>query len=178
MTDETTYPMVYFNIKIGGHYEGQILFELYNDTNPRTAENFRCLCTGEKGYGLADRPLHYKGAKFHSVIPGFYCRAGDITTRDGTGGESIYGEKFEDENFTRKHTERGMLSMANNGPDTNNSQFLICFRKAEELDGKHVVFGKVIQGMEVVEAIENLGSPSGKMEKPVVVMDCGKYPHC
>ncbi|KAJ8772619.1 hypothetical protein K2173_027796 [Erythroxylum novogranatense] len=167
-------PKVFFDMSIGGAPAGRIVMELFADTTPRTAENFRALCTGEKGIGRMRKPLHYKGSKFHRVIPGFMCQGGDFTAGNGTGGESIYGEKFDDENFIKKHTGPGILSMANAGPGTNGSQFFVCTDKTEWLDGKHVVFGRVVEGMDVVKAVEKVGSRSGATSKPVVIADCGQ----
>lgn len=167
-------PIVFFDIAIGGQHAGRIEMTLRSDVVPRTAENFRCLCTGEKGTGRSGKPLHFKGSSFHRVISDFMCQGGDFTRGNGTGGESIYGEKFADENFQLRHTEPGVLSMANAGANTNGSQFFLCTVVTSWLDGKHVVFGKVTKGMEVVKAIEGVGSSSGKTSSPVVVADCGQ----
>ena len=167
-------PRVYFDITIGDKAAGRIVFELFADAVPKTAENFRALCTGEKGQGTSGKALHYKGSGFHRIIKQFMCQGGDFTRGNGTGGESIYGEKFQDENFDRKHTEPGLLSMANAGPNTNGSQFFITTVVTSWLDGKHVVFGKVVEGIEVVEAMEAVGSSSGSTSAEVVIADCGE----
>ena len=161
---------------IGGTLAGRVTFELYADVVPKTAENFRALCTGEKGVGTKGKPMHYKGSAFHRVIPGFMCQAGDFTAGNGTGGESIYGAQFNDESFAGKagkHTGSGCLSMANRGPNTNSSQFFVCTGQTPHLDGKHVVFGTVCDGMDVIKKIEAVGSQSGKTSQPVTIQDCG-----
>eukprot|EP00386_Alphamonas_edax_P007795 GDKI01025880.1.p1 GENE.GDKI01025880.1~~GDKI01025880.1.p1 ORF type:complete len:186 (-),score=72.89 GDKI01025880.1:329-886(-) len=167
-------PKVFFDVSIGGARAGRIVFELYNDIVPRTAENFRALCTGEMGTGRRGKPLHYKGSGFHRVIPNFMLQGGDFTNGNGTGGESIYGEKFADENFRERHTEPFLLSMANAGPGTNGSQFFITTVACPWLDGKHVVFGKVIEGANIVKAVEAKGSQSGKTSAAITIDDCGQ----
>lgn len=167
-------PRVYFDITIGDKAAGRLVFELFADVVPKTAENFRALCTGEKGEGSSGKPLHYKGCGFHRIISKFMCQGGDFTCGNGTGGESIYGAKFEDENFECKHTEPGLLSMANAGPGTNGSQFFITTVVTSWLDDKHVVFGKVSEGMDVLEAMEAVGSSSGSTSADVVIADCGE----
>ena len=168
-------PRVFFDITIGGSAAGRLEFELFANIVPRTAENFRCLCTGEKGMGRSGKPLHFKGSAFHRIIPQFMLQGGDFTRGNGTGGESIYGEKFRDENFQLRHTEPGLLSMANAGPNTNGSQFFVTTVVTSWLDGKHCVFGKVLgNGMQLVQRIERCGSSSGTPSKKVVIADCGQ----
>ena len=169
-----TNPHVFFDVTIGGQAAGRVTIELFADTVPKTAENFRCLCTGEKGVGKSGKPLHYKGSAFHRVINEFMAQGGDFTAGNGTGGESIYGMKFADENFTRKHLSRGDLSMANAGPGTNGSQFFLTFIPCSWLDGKHVVFGKVVDGLQVLDALESVGSGSGATKVPCMIADCGQ----
>lgn len=166
---------VFFDISIGGEKKGKIVIGLYGKSVPQTAENFRALCTGEKGVGSSGKALHYKGSFFHRVIPSFMLQGGDFTNGDGTGGESIYGQKFNDENFNIKHTKAYQLSMANAGPNTNGSQFFITTVKTAWLDGKHVVFGEVIQGQDIVDAVEKVGSQGGKTSKAVKIEDSGEW---
>ena len=160
-------PKCFFDMTTDGDPAGRLVFELHADVVPKTAENFRALCTHEKGYG-------YKGSTFHRVIPNFMCQGGDFTNHNGTGGKSIYGDRFEDENFELKHTEPGLLSMANAGPGTNGSQFFVTTAETPWLNGKHVVFGKVVEGMDVLSKIEALGSSSGATSQRVEIADCGE----
>ena len=194
---------VYFDVEIDGELVGRLVMGLYGDVVPKTAENFRALCTGEKGVGKRGKPLHYKGSVFHRIIPQFMVQGGDFTDSSGVGGESIYGSKFNDENFAlyvrfmlrlicesltlvvggsrvshcvsgRQHTGKGTLSMANSGKNTNGSQFFICTVKTSWLDGRHVVFGRVIKGMDVLDAMEAAGSADGTPVKEVVIADSGE----
>lgn len=154
------------DIEIDGKAAGRMEFELFDAVVPVTSENFRELCTGEKGFG-------YKGSLFHRIIPGFMCQGGDFTKGDGTGGRSIYGDTFEDENFDIKHTGFGCLSMANSGPNTNGSQFFCCLGPTSWLDGRHVVFGKLVRGEDVLRAIQDCGKQSGRPSRKVVISGCG-----
>ncbi|XP_060710293.1 peptidyl-prolyl cis-trans isomerase-like [Hemiscyllium ocellatum] len=160
-------PRVFMDITADEVPLGRIVMDLRADVVPKTAENFRALCTHEKGFG-------YKGSTFHRVIPDFMCQGGDFTRNNGTGGKSIYGNKFNDENFQLVHTGLGTLSMANAGPNTNGSQFFLCLKDTKWLDGKHVVFGSVVEGIDVVKEMGKLGSESGQTSKKIIIADCGQ----
>ncbi|KAL1547187.1 peptidylprolyl isomerase [Salvia divinorum] len=172
---KTKNPTVFLDVSIAGDAAERIIIELFADVVPKTAENFRALCTGEKGVGASTgKPLHYKGSTFHRIIKGFMSQGGDFSKGNGTGGESIYGGKFSDENFKLDHTAAGLLSMANGGPNTNGSQFFIIFKRQPHLDGKHVVFGNVVSGMDVVKKMEQLGTADGRPDGIVKIIDCGE----
>jgi peptidyl-prolyl isomerase F (cyclophilin D) len=162
-----TNPIVFLDLSANNNYLGRIIIELRKDIVPNTAENFRSLCVGDRG-------ITYKGSKFHRVIPQFMLQGGDITNHNGTGGMSIYGRSFNDENFILRHTSPGVLSMANSGPNTNSSQFFITTVITPWLDEKHVVFGNVIQGMDVVSTIESFGTQNGQTMQNIVIADCGQ----
>jgi len=176
-------PIVFMDVDVGDERLGRIVFELFSDEVPKTAENFRALCTGEKGVGeKTGKALHYKGTTFHRVIKNFMIQGGDFENGNGTGGESIYGHKFDDEGLDSeqgplKHDKIGLLSMANSGPNTNGSQFFVTTSTPSHLDGKHVVFGRVIKGMGLVKEMEETKTASGDVpEKPVVIQNCGEFP--
>ncbi|KAH7875599.1 cyclophilin-like domain-containing protein [Lentinula edodes] len=169
----TTRPVVFMDINIGETPAGRLKMELFSDIVPKTAENFRQLCTGE--FRVNSRPQGYKNATFHRVVPKFMCQGGDFLKGDGTGSFSIYGDDFPDENFQEKHTGPGLLSMANSGPNTNGCQFFITTAACDFLDGKHVVFGKVIDGMLTLRKIENVATgPNNRPKLVVKITECGE----
>ncbi|KAI4319481.1 hypothetical protein MLD38_033072 [Melastoma candidum] len=168
-------PLVFLEVSIDHSPVERIVLELFADVVPKTVENFRALCTGEKGVGKSTgKPLHFKGSFFHRIIKGFMAQGGDFSRGNGTGGESIYGGKFPDENFKMSHDGPGLLSMANGGPNTNGSQFFITFKRQPHLDGKHVVFGRVIKGVDIVKRMEQAGTADGKPLHPVKIVECGE----
>ncbi|KAL0596290.1 Peptidyl-prolyl cis-trans isomerase A [Plecturocebus cupreus] len=158
-------PTSFFDSALEGEPLGRISFRLFLNKIPKTAENIHVLSTGEKGFG-------YKGSCFHRIIPGFLCQGDDFTCHNGTGGKSIYGEKFDDEKFILKYTRPGIMSIANAGPNRNSSQVFIYAAKTEWLDDEHVVFGKMKEGMNIVEAMECLGSRNGKTSQKITIADC------
>jgi len=157
---------VFFDLSADGKPLGRVEMGLYGDVVPKTVANFKALCTGSEGFG-------YEGSMFHRIIPGFMCQGGDFTNFNGTGGKSIYGRTFDDENFDIKHAGAGTLSMANAGPNTNGSQFFICTADTPWLDGKHTVFGKITKGLNIIENVEKLGSQSGRPSTDVTIASCG-----
>jgi len=165
---------VFLDIAIGSKPAKRLEIELFKNFVPKTAENFRALCTGEKGMGKCGRPLHYKGSTIHRIIKDFMLQGGDFERADGTGGESIYGEKFDDENFKCKHLKRGFLSMANSGKNTNGSQFFITFKKTEWLDNAHVIFGCVVKGIEYLDELENVEMDGEKPAETMRIVDSGE----
>ena len=171
---DTVSEKVYFDITIDNEPAGRIVFGLFGNTVPKTVKNFATLCDGSAGVGNAGKPLHFQGSNFHRIIPGFMAQGGDFTNGNGTGGESIYGNKFADENFTLKHTKPFLLSMANAGPNTNGSQFFITFKETPWLDGRHTVFGEVLEGVDIVNQLEKIGSGSGATSKTATIAASGK----
>ncbi|KAI7890537.1 peptidyl-prolyl cis-trans isomerase cyp5 [Mucor mucedo] len=167
-------PKVFFDVAVNGKPTGRMTFKLFSDVVPKTAENFRALCTGEKGIGKSGKPLHFKNSAFHRIIPGFMAQGGDFTLGDGRGGESIYGHKFNDENFTLKHKGKGILSMANAGPNTNGSQFFITFDNTPWLDGNHTVFGQIAEGTDILDLLEQYGTQSGRPTAKIEIVDSGE----
>jgi peptidylprolyl isomerase len=167
-------PRVFLEIAIEAKIIGKLIIELYTNKVPRTAENFRMLCTGEKGVGRSGANLHYKDCKFHKVITGFLIQGGDFIANDGTQNESVYGPRFEDENFSVPHDRRGILSMANSGRNTNGGQFFITFDATPWLDGKNVAFGQVVEGLELLQEIEAIGTKSGTPTKTAKIQSSGE----
>ncbi|UXI18133.1 Plasminogen activator inhibitor 2 [Sarcoptes scabiei] len=169
-------PRCFFDISIDSQNVGRIVFELFDDVCPKTCENFKALCTGERGVGMmTQKPLHYKNISFHRIVKNFIIQSGDFSQGNGKGGESIYGGTFEDESFHFKHEKPFLLSMANKGKNTNGSQFFITLAPAPHLDGVHVVFGHVISGKELVSSIADV--PVDKQSRPtisVVISNCGE----
>ena len=176
MNADAENPFVYFDIEIEKEYVGRISFELRKDIVPRACENFQLLCTGERIDNINVKKLTFKGTAIHSIYPGVYCQGGDVISKDGSGGESVYGETFEDENFKLAHAGRGVLSMVNSGLNSNESQFFLTFDECPLLDKRHVVFGYVCDGMDVLRKIENVGTPvTGVPSRSVIIRDCGQY---
>ncbi|EDQ88039.1 uncharacterized protein MONBRDRAFT_33074 [Monosiga brevicollis MX1] len=167
-------PRVFFDVAIGSQPAKRMVFELFKKQVPKTSENFRALCTGEKGLGVSQKPLHFKNTRFHRIIPQFMAQGGDFTHHNGYGGESIYGARFEDENFEVRHDRRGLLSMANAGPNTNGSQFFVTMVPTPHLDGRHVVFGELVSGFSVLDNLEAIGSGSGTPLEDAIIQDCGE----
>ena len=169
----STLPKVYLNIKAGPKDLGQIIIKLFTNNVPKTCENFRILCSGERGYTRTGKKLSYKDSPFHRIIPGFMIQGGDIENGDGTGKMSIHGESFEDESFLIQHNKPGIVSMANSGPDSNGCQFFIITNPQPHLDRKHVAFGQVIHGMDIIKKLEEFGTEDGTPKTKVIISDCG-----
>ncbi len=172
-TLDTVTEKVFFDLTIDDEPAGRVIMGMFGNTVPKTVKNFATLAAGTGGIGNAGKPLHYKGSSFHRIIPAFMAQGGDFTAGNGTGGESIYGNKFADENFHLKHSKPYLLSMANAGPNTNGSQFFITFKETPWLDGRHTVFGEVLEGKEVIDSLEKLGTGAGKTTKKITIADCG-----
>ena len=166
---------VFFDFHIDGEFMGRVEFGLYGNTVPKTVKNFVALADGTAGKSKAGKPMHYKGNRIHRIIPAFMAQMGDFENGDGTGGESIYGGSFIDENFHIRHTKPYLLTMANTGRNTNTSQFLITLRTAAWLDGRHVVFGEVLSGFETIDEMEKYGVGAGEVIKEITIGDCGTY---
>ena len=173
---DTVTHKVFFDIEIDGKAAGRLTFGLFGNTAPRTAENFRAICTGEKGIGESGLPLHYKGSDLFRIIPLFAAHGGDWHKGDASGGESIYGRRFEDENFQIKHTRAGLLTTANAGPNTNSSQFLLLFKESPWLDNRHTVFGELLDNFELLREIERQGTHSTAPRSKVTIVDSGELP--
>merc|ERR1719382_175565 len=176
--DLAVLPRVFLDVAVGAEPPARMVFGLYTDTVPKTAENFRQLCTGEHaGLTRRGKPFHYKGCLLHRMIPGLMVQGGDCENTNGTGGESIYGRRFKDEAFVDKHTRRGLLAMANDGPNTNGSNFFVSFAAAEHLDKHHVIFGELVEGWEVLDTLEKIETnPESRPLKDCVITDCGELP--
>uniref|UniRef100_A0A6P7G2G2 Peptidyl-prolyl cis-trans isomerase D n=1 Tax=Diabrotica virgifera virgifera TaxID=50390 RepID=A0A6P7G2G2_DIAVI len=168
-------PFVYLDIQFDGLKAGRVVIELYNDQVPKTVENFRKLCTGEKGIGKKGKPLHYKGTKFHKVVSMCMVQTGDIINNNGTNGESIYGEYFEDENFSVTHDKEGIVGMVNNGPNTNQSQFYITTQPCFHLDNTNVAFGKVVKGLNILVEMSDQPRENDKPLGELIIADCGEF---
>ena len=171
--DDPTKPLVWMDVTCNGWIAGRLIFELFYDTVPKTCENFRAIAAADGPISSTGKPLTYKGCAFHRIIPDFVAQGGDITNGDGTGGDSIYGRTFPDENFVHTHCDAGCLSMANSKPNTNSSQFFITFGEQPHLDNVHVVFGKMVRGEAALELIKQAGTSGGTPKQKVIIEDCG-----
>ena len=174
---KTNNEKVFLDISINNKQAGRLIIKLFAKDLPLTCQNFRALCTGENGFGKKGKLLSYRNSIFHRVLPNFMAQGGDIVNNDGTSGESIFGEDFKDENFSHRHTKKGMVSMANEGRDSNGSQFFITFKKLAHLDKKHVVFGEVIEGLDIITEMEKRGDKNkkakGKPKEVIRIYNCG-----